>query len=313
MPLRHASAPATEHAVTEGRADTLGGGISLSHITRSPRTQRRPDNATITVLAELFPATFIAEQWQPHRPLKVGIHQDLVDRGVLLPGECRSVFRGYCSRLMYQRAIAAGGARHDLDGNPVGEVTPEQMAGAVKVIAHLEAKAIAQAATSRAAHQAAAERKRTEGTPSANRHNGAPHTAETQQQLAYPKRLLVGSVLPISKRPPQPGVPEEAGMREQLPNRRGAETFDVECNGLDYTATVGRYDDERVAEIFLTNHKAGSHAGIMASDAAVVCSLALQHGVPLDVIRRALMRDSRGNPSGPLGMALDKIAGGAAR
>jgi hypothetical protein len=95
--------------------------------------------------------------------------------------------------------------------------------------------------------------------------------------------------------------------RERLPNRRGAETFDLEVAGLRYTCTIGRYADGRIAEIFLTNHKAGSHAGVMASDAAVVASIALQHGVPLDVIRKALMRDPRGNPSGPLGVALDRI------
>lgn len=51
-------------------------------------------------------------------------------------------------------------------------------------------------------------------------------------------------------------------------------------------------------------------AGINAQDAAVVCSLALQYGVPLDVIRKALMRDSQGRPSGPLGAALDLIVVG---
>jgi hypothetical protein len=44
----------------------------------------------------------------------------------------------------------------------------------------------------------------------------------------------------------------------------------------------------------------------------VVASLALQHGVPLETIRRALMRDARGNANGPLGAALDMIDGGAA-
>jgi hypothetical protein len=97
--------------------------------------------------------------------------------------------------------------------------------------------------------------------------------------------------------------------RERLPNRRAAETFQIECNGLHYTATVGRYDDGRVAEVFLTNHHVNSQAGIMASDAAVTCSIALQHGVPLDVIRKALMRDPRGRASGPLGVALDRIEG----
>jgi hypothetical protein len=97
--------------------------------------------------------------------------------------------------------------------------------------------------------------------------------------------------------------------RARLPNRRLAETFKLEVGGLSYVRTVGRFpDDGRVAEIFLTNHKAGSTAGIMASDAAVVASIALQHGVPLDIIRRALMRDAQGRASGPLGAALDRIA-----
>jgi hypothetical protein len=58
----------------------------------------------------------------------------------------------------------------------------------------------------------------------------------------------------------------------------------------------------------MTNHKAGSTAGIMASDSAVLCSIALQHGVPLHVLRGALMRDPQGRAIGPLGTALDRIA-----
>jgi hypothetical protein len=97
-------------------------------------------------------------------------------------------------------------------------------------------------------------------------------------------------------------------MRQRLPNRRPAESFTIEAGGLRYMATVGRFADGRVAEIFLTNHKAGSTAGILASDAAVLCSIALQHGAPLEVLRRALMRDSQGRAIGPLGVALDRIA-----
>jgi hypothetical protein len=95
--------------------------------------------------------------------------------------------------------------------------------------------------------------------------------------------------------------------RQRLPDRRAAETFGLECAGLHYTATISRFDDGRLAEIFLTNHKAGSQSDTNAKDAAVVCSLALQHGVPLDTIRRALMRDSAGRANGPLGVALDLI------
>jgi hypothetical protein len=51
-------------------------------------------------------------------------------------------------------------------------------------------------------------------------------------------------------------------------------------------------------------------AGIMASDAAVVASIALQYGVPLEVLRHALMRDAKGNASGPLAVALDQLEEG---
>jgi hypothetical protein len=96
--------------------------------------------------------------------------------------------------------------------------------------------------------------------------------------------------------------------RERLPNRRAAETFDIEVGGLRYTTTIGFYPDGRVGEVFIQNHKQGSQAGLMASDAAVVASIALQHGVPIETLRHALMRDSRGKPSGPLGVVLDELA-----
>ena len=58
-----------------------------------PDLRARFDAATaaISALAELFPAAFVADVWKPHRPLKLGIHRDLIDRGVLLPRECRAL------------------------------------------------------------------------------------------------------------------------------------------------------------------------------------------------------------------------------
>jgi hypothetical protein len=97
--------------------------------------------------------------------------------------------------------------------------------------------------------------------------------------------------------------------RRRLPNRRASETFDLESQGLKFTCTVSRFSDGSVAEVFLQNHKAGSMAGINAQDAAVVCSLALQGGVPFEIIRRALMRDANDRASGPLATALDMLAG----
>ena len=68
--------------------------------------------------------------------------------------------------------------------------------------------------------------------------------------------------------------------RELLSNRRACTTFAFQCNGLAYIATVSRYGDDRLAEIFISNAKAGSHSDAAAKDAAVVCSIALQHNVP---------------------------------
>jgi hypothetical protein len=96
--------------------------------------------------------------------------------------------------------------------------------------------------------------------------------------------------------------------RARLADRRLAETFELEVGGLQYTCTVGRFPDGKVGEVFLQNHKPGSQSDFNARDSAIVCSLALQHGVALEVIRRALLRDSRGNASTPLGVALDHIA-----
>jgi hypothetical protein len=97
-------------------------------------------------------------------------------------------------------------------------------------------------------------------------------------------------------------------QRRVLKNRRPSESFNFEVAGMAYTATFSRFSDGMVAEIFLSNHKTGSHADTAAKDSAVIASLALQHGVPLDIIRKALLRDSSGVASGPLGTALDLIA-----
>jgi hypothetical protein len=96
--------------------------------------------------------------------------------------------------------------------------------------------------------------------------------------------------------------------RARLPNRRNSETIAFECNGLRYVATFSRFTDGRLAEIFINNAKAGSHSDAAAKDSAVVTSIALQHGVPSDVIRHALLRDAQGQASSPLGVVLDLIA-----
>jgi hypothetical protein len=96
--------------------------------------------------------------------------------------------------------------------------------------------------------------------------------------------------------------------RRALPNRRLAETFELEVAGQYYTCTVGRFADGTIAEVFLSNGKAGSDSDTAARDSAVVASIALQHGVAVEVLRHALMRNRDGSACGPLDAALDRIA-----
>jgi uncharacterized heparinase superfamily protein len=92
--------------------------------------------------------------------------------------------------------------------------------------------------------------------------------------------------------------------RERLPDRRRAELIDFEHGGRRWTATVGRFADGRVAEIFLDAPKVSPIAE-MAAAAAIVASLALQAGCLLATLRHAL----DGRDVGRLGAALALIDG----
>jgi hypothetical protein len=86
-------------------------------------------------------------------------------------------------------------------------------------------------------------------------------------------------------------------MRERLPNRRPHVAFNFTHNDLIYHCTATRYADGRVAEIFLSTSKAGSTAQQHAESAAILCSLALQSGVPSETIARSV--------GGPIAAALE--------
>ena len=82
---------------------------------------------------------------------------------------------------------------------------------------------------------------------------------------------------------------------ERLADRRASESFSFRWNGMAFAATISRYSDGRLAEIFLTNGKVGSDTDAAARDSAVMCSLALQFGTPVETIRTrvdAAIRDA---------------------
>jgi hypothetical protein len=96
--------------------------------------------------------------------------------------------------------------------------------------------------------------------------------------------------------------------RQRLASRRQSENFTFELDGLRFTATVSRFTDGRISELFLNNHKYGNQSDTNARDCAIILSFAAQHGADINAIRKALCRDSEGRALGPVGAALDILA-----
>jgi hypothetical protein len=91
-------------------------------------------------------------------------------------------------------------------------------------------------------------------------------------------------------------------MRERLPDRREAELVDFKHGGRKWTASIGRFSDGRIAEVFLDAAKE-SPLVELAQESAIVASLALQSGCSIETLRHALA----GRGAGPLGEALALI------
>ncbi len=113
-----------------------------------------------------------------------------------------------------------------------------------------------------------------------------------------------------------------APHRHRLPNRRPSHTETLEVAGQTFTATVG-FDPktDRPGEVFLTAGKEGSLINAMLADAAVVISVALQHGIPARSLAKSIGRLPEGPvtpadldegkptriPASPIGAALDLV------
>jgi len=97
------------------------------------------------------------------------------------------------------------------------------------------------------------------------------------------------------------------GQRERLPNRRLAISTSFERDGARFAMTAGYYPDGRPGELFLSADRANSLLDFLMSDAAILASIALRYGASLDELRHAMKRDTRGQPSSPIGEALDRI------
>lgn len=99
--------------------------------------------------------------------------------------------------------------------------------------------------------------------------------------------------------------------RESLPNRRVTVTRDIQWppdRGMAVIQVgIGFYDDGRPSEAFVTGCKSGTDLQAVARDAAILVSLALQHGVPIATIRKTLTRDHGERPASLIGAVVDLI------
>src|SRR5215469_6635914 len=97
--------------------------------------------------------------------------------------------------------------------------------------------------------------------------------------------------------------------RHRLPNRREHQVIPFEFGGIRFTAGIGRYDDGRLAEVFIDCTKMGSAVEANAKAGAIILSLALQHGVALSTIAHALPKNGSGSPTSPIGAIIELLMG----
>jgi ProP effector len=102
----------------------------------------------IAALSDLFPAAFTLYHLR-RKPLKVGIHGDLVARlnGALTARETSIALGCYCRSVGYLANSKAGVARIDLDGNPVGIVDEREAEHAAQRLAEIRARMEKKSAT----------------------------------------------------------------------------------------------------------------------------------------------------------------------
>ncbi len=95
--------------------------------------------------------------------------------------------------------------------------------------------------------------------------------------------------------------------RRRLPDRRNAVLVDVEHQGSAFTVSAGLYSAGQVGELFVSGARSGSDLAALVDDAAVLASIALQYGAPLEVLAGAMGRHGDRTPASVLGCALDRV------
>ncbi|MGH3756313.1 hypothetical protein [Actinophytocola sp.] len=90
---------------------------------------------------------------------------------------------------------------------------------------------------------------------------------------------------------------DHSSARERLSRRRSGFTHSVEVNGAALFLTTNQFADGRPGEVFAKWGKEGSTAGGLMDAFSIVLSLALQYGVPAELVV-AKLKDIRFEPLG---------------
>jgi ribonucleoside-diphosphate reductase alpha chain len=96
------------------------------------------------------------------------------------------------------------------------------------------------------------------------------------------------------------GIERPRPVREFLPDERRSVTHKFRVGDQEGYLTVGLYPDGRPGELFVKMNKEGSTVSGLMDAVAKVASIALQFGVPLEVLAPK-MRSTRFEPAGPTG------------
>ena len=84
-------------------------------------------NPVLDRLCAAFPACFSRTAPQP---LKISLGDEVLALADLSRTQVRRALKVYTGSPAYRKALARGGPRYDLAGQPAGEVTPDQQANA---------------------------------------------------------------------------------------------------------------------------------------------------------------------------------------
>jgi ribonucleoside-diphosphate reductase alpha chain len=101
---------------------------------------------------------------------------------------------------------------------------------------------------------------------------------EQQEAIAAERSMGVVAGPPLLR----PGRP----YRRRLPDQRNSVTHKFDVGGQEGYVTVGLYDDGSPGEVFVTISKEGSTIRGLMDSVAVLTSLALQYGVPVEDLAR---------------------------